>query len=213
MSRALVTAGNLVDSASWLTTVVSGGPIHVHFDADEQTFLRYAGLALDAGDDAVRVQVGLINEEGFPHEGRLDFIDNRVDPESGTIRGRAVLDNANGEFTPGLFARVRLVGNDVQKVALVDDRAIGTDLDRKYVLVVDENNVAEYRAVEIGRFVDGLRVVTDGLADGDVIVVNGLQRVRPGSPVTPNPVDMASLARGAGDTADRALAVAEASDR
>ena len=100
VSRALVTAGNLVDSASWLTTVVSGGPIHVHFDADEQTFLRYAGLALDAGDDAVRVQVGLINEEGFPHEGRLDFIDNRVDPESGTIRGRAVLDNADGRFTP-----------------------------------------------------------------------------------------------------------------
>ena len=213
VSRALVTAGNLVDNASWLTTVVSGGPIHVHFDADEQTFLRYAGLAQDAGTNAVRVQVGLINEEGFPHEGRLDFIDNRVDPESGTIRGRAVLDNSDGRFTPGLFARVRLLGNDVHEVALVDDRAIGTDLDRKYVLVVDENNVAEYRGVEIGRFVDGLRVVTDGLADGDVVVVNGLQRVRPGTPVTPDAVEMASLARGAGDTTDPVLSVVETSDR
>jgi multidrug efflux system membrane fusion protein len=209
VSRALVTAGNLVGNDSWLTTVVSGGPIHVHFDADEQTFLRYAGLARDAGADAVRVYVGLINEEGFPHEGRLDFIDNQVDAESGTIRGRAVLENADGLYTPGQFARVRLIGNDVREVALVDDRAIGTDLDRKYVLVVNENNIAEYRGVEIGRFVDGLRVVTAGLENGDVIVVNGLQRVRPGSPVTPSPVEMASLARGDDSTEDPVLSVAD----
>jgi multidrug efflux system membrane fusion protein len=212
-SRALVTAGNLVGNDSWLTTVVSGGPIHVHFDADEQTFLRYAGLARDVGTDAVRVYVGLINEEGFTHEGRLDFVDHRVDPESGTIRGRAVLDNGDGLYTPGQFARVRLIGNDVREVALVDDRAIGTDLDRKYVLVVNEDNIAEYRGVEIGRFVNGLRVVTAGLEDGDVIVVNGLQRVRPGSPVTPNPVDMASLARGSDGTEDPVLSVADTGGR
>ncbi len=210
VSRALVTPGNLVDSSSWLTTVVSGGPIHVHFDADEQSFLRYAGLANEAGADAVRVYVGLINEDGYPHEARLDFIDNRVDPDSGTIRGRAVLDNGDGRFTPGLFARVRLVGNDVTQVAMIDDRAIGTDLDRKYVLVVNDANVAEYRGIEIGRFVDGLRVVTDGLGDGDVVVVNGLQRIRPGTPVTPTEVDMAELARGPVAAGSNVLSVADA---
>ncbi len=207
-SRAQITAGNLVDSSSWLTTVVSSGPIHVHFDADEQTYLRYRELVSGRGIDAVQVQVGLINEEGYPHPARLDFIDNRVDPESGTIRGRAVLDNADGRFTPGLFARVRLVGNETSDVAMVDDRAIGTDLDRKYVLVVDENNVANYRGVRIGRYVDGLRVVTDGLVDGDVVIVNGLQRVRPGSPVTPTAVDMQSLARTPDRTDEGGLTVA-----
>ncbi|HEX5788611.1 MAG TPA: efflux RND transporter periplasmic adaptor subunit [Woeseiaceae bacterium] len=208
VSRAHITAGNLVDSNSWLTTVVSGGPIHVHFDADEQTFLRYAGLAQDAGTEAVRVEVGLINEEGYPHTGRLDFIDNRVDPESGTIRGRAVLDNRDGRFTPGLFARIRLVGSETTVVAMVDDRAIGTDLDRKYVLVVGADNVAQYRGVEIGRFVDGLRVVTGGLEDGDVVIVNGLQRVRPGMPVTPEPVAMDTLARTPGKTGGGLLTIA-----
>lgn len=210
VSRALVTPGNLVDSESWLTTVVSGGPIHVHFDADEQSFLRYAGLANEAGADSVRVYVGLINEDGYPHEAELDFIDNRVDPESGTIRGRALLDNSDGRFTPGLFARVRLVGNDVTQVAMIDDRAIGTDLDRKYVLVVNDENVAEYRGVEIGRFVEGLRVVSAGLEEGDVVVVNGLQRVRPGSPVTPTEVDMAALARGPLVDRNNLLSVADA---
>ncbi len=210
VSRALVTPGNLVDSNSWLTTVVSGGPIHVHFDADEQSFLRYAGLANEAGSDAVKVYVGLINEDGYPHEARLDFIDNRVDPDSGTIHGRALLDNSDGRFTPGLFARVRLVGNDVTQVAMIDDRAIGTDLDRKYVLVVNDANVAEYRGIEIGRFIDGLRVVSAGLEEGDVVVVNGLQRIRPGTPVTPTEVDMAELARGPVDAASQLLSVADA---
>jgi len=212
VSRAHITAGNLVDSSSWLTTVVSGDPVHVHFDADEQTYLRYKELVSGAGVDAVQVQVGLINEDGYPHAARLDFIDNRVDPESGTIRGRAVLDNPDGRFTPGLFARVRLVGTETTDVAMVDDRAIGTDLDRKYVLVVDENNVAAYRGVQIGRFVDGLRVVTDGLADGDVVIVNGLQRVRPGLTVTPNAVEMDSLARLPDAGSDPALTIAASSN-
>jgi len=197
VSRALVTPGNLVDSSSWLTTVVSDDEIYAYFDADEQTYLRYAGIARSSGDDGAgnRVYVGLINEEGHPHAGRLDFVDNRVDPDSGTIRGRAVLDNAEGWFTPGLFARIKLVGRDAHEVALVDDRAIGTDLDRKYVLVVDANDVAQYRGVRTGRFVDGLRVVTGGLEAGDVVIVNGLQRVRPGTPVRYEKVEMASLAR------------------
>ncbi|HEX9851641.1 MAG TPA: efflux RND transporter periplasmic adaptor subunit [Woeseiaceae bacterium] len=199
VSRALITPGNLVDSASWLTTVVSANRIYAYFDADEQTYLRYAGIARgdDTGASANKAFIGLINEVGHPHEGRLDFVDNRIDPESGTIRGRAVLENPDDSLTPGLFARIKLVGSETSEVALVDDRAIGTDLDRKFVLVVDENNVAQYRAVSIGRQVDGLRIVSDGLAEGDVVIVNGLQRVRPGTPVTAQLVAMADLARPA----------------
>jgi multidrug efflux system membrane fusion protein len=197
VSRALITPGNLVDSASWLTTVVSANRIFAYFDADEQSYLRYAGIARgdDSGESANKAFIGLINEEGHPHEGRLDFVDNRIDPESGTIRGRAVLENPDDSLTPGLFARIKLVGSETSEVALVDDRAIGTDLDRKFVLVVDENNVAQYRAVTIGRQVDGLRIVSDGLAEGDVVIVNGLQRVRPGTPVTAQQVAMTGLAR------------------
>jgi multidrug efflux system membrane fusion protein len=199
VSRALITAGNLVDSASWLTTVVSANRIYAYFDADEQTYLRYAGIArgADSGESANKAYIGLINEDGHPHEGRLDFVDNRIDAESGTIRGRAVLENPDDSLTPGLFARIKLVGSDASAVALIDDRAIGTDLDRKFVLVVDENNVAQYRAVTIGRQMDGLRIVSDGLAEGDVVIVNGLQRVRPGTPVTAQQVAMADLARPA----------------
>jgi multidrug efflux system membrane fusion protein len=197
VSRALITPGNLVDSSSWLTTVVSPNPIYAYFDADEQTYLAYAGIARgdNAGENANKAFVGLINEEGHPHQGRLDFVDNRVDAESGTIRGRAVLDNSDDRLTPGLFARIKLVGRETSEVALVDDRAIGTDLDRKFVLVLDDENIAQYRAVTIGRLVDGLRIVSEGLAEGDVVIVNGLQRVRPGMAVTAQEISMADLAR------------------
>jgi multidrug efflux system membrane fusion protein len=197
VSRILITQGNLVDNSSRLTTVVSDNPIYAYFDADEQTYLEYAGIARDdnSQEPANKAYIGLINEQGHPHEGRLDFIDNQVNPASGTIRGRAVLDNANGIFTPGLFARIKLVSTDSREVGLIDDRAIGTDLDRKYVLVIDDTNTAQYRAVTVGRLVEGLRVVTDGLAEGDIVIVNGLQRVRPGSPVAPTQVAMADLAR------------------
>lgn len=144
---------------------------------------------------ANKAYIGLINEQGHPHEGRLDFIDNQVDPISGTIRGRAVLDNADGRFTPGLFARIKLVSADSRKVGLIDDRAIGTDLDRKYVLVLDETNTAQYRAITPGRLVEGLRIITSGLSEGDVVIVNGLQRVRPGVPVSATQTAMADLAR------------------
>lgn len=202
LSRALITEGNLVDGSTLLTTLVSDDPIHAYFDADEQSYLDYVhsrpGLGEEtAGKPAEKpaVRVGLINEEGYPHEGVLDFIDNRVDPVSGTIRGRAVLDNTDGYFTPGLFVRLQLVSPESRQVALVDDRAIGTDLDRKFVLVVDEQNVAQYRQVETGPLVDDLRVILSGLEEGEVVIVNGLQRVRPGMPVAPARVAMSRTAR------------------
>lgn len=190
VSNALVTAGNLVDSSTLLTTLVSDDPIYAYFNADEQSYLDYIEGQDPAAARNAQVYVGLINETGYPHEGRLDFLDNRVDPESGTIRGRAVLDNADGRFTPGLFVRLKLVSPAVSDVALVDDRAVGTDLDQKYVLVVDDQNVAQYRGVETGPLVDDLRVVTKGLKAGDRVIVNGLQRVRPGVPVAPMQVAM-----------------------
>ncbi len=130
--------------------------------------------------------MGLVDEQGYPHEGHLNFLDNQVDVHSGTIRARAVFDNADGEFTPGLFARIKLVGGTPRDTILIDERAVGTDLGKKFVLALKKDNTVEYRPVTLGAKIDGLRVVNQGLAVGDVIVVNGLQHVRPGSPVTPH---------------------------
>lgn len=195
VSNALVTAGNLVDSSTLLTTLVSDDPIYAWFHADEHSYLQFIEGQDPSAVRSATVHVGLVNEDGYPHEGRLDFLDNRVDPESGTIRGRAVLDNEDGRFTPGLFVRLELVSPATRTVALVDDRAIGTDLDQKYVLVLDEQNVAQYRAVETGPLVDDLRVVTRGLEAGERVIVNGLQRVRPGTTVAPTLVAMDRDAR------------------
>jgi RND family efflux transporter MFP subunit len=181
VGRAEITEGNLVQAAGGapLTTVVSKSPIYVYFEGDEQAYLKVAGLGRSGGT----VFVGLANEEGFPHEAKLDFVDNRLDPASGTIRARAVLDNPGGRFTPGLYARVRLAGSSRYTATLVRDAAIGTDQDRKFVLVLKPDGTVEYRAVELGHLVDGLRVVRSGLKPGERIVVNGLQRVRPGGKV------------------------------
>jgi multidrug efflux system membrane fusion protein len=192
VSRAAVTAGNLVDDSTELTTVVSDTPVYAYFDVDEQTYLEHLRPATTPGV----VHVALVNEKGYPHEARLDFVDNRVDPSHGTIRARAVLDNPDGLYTPGLFVRIRLMSAHSFRAALVDDRAIGTDLDRKFVFVLDEANVVQYRPVVTGRSVDGLRVVREGLDAGDVVIVNGLQRVRPGIPVTPSVIAMDSRAPG-----------------
>jgi multidrug efflux system membrane fusion protein len=197
VSRAIVTAGNLVDASIVLTTVVSDGAVYAYFDVDEQTYLEHVQHAHAAEHSAVHV--GLINEEGYPHVARLDFVDNQVDPQHGTIRARAVLDNPAGLFTPGLFARMKLVSPSRYSAALVDDRAIGTDLGKRFVFVVDEQGVVQYRPVETGRLVEGLRVVENGLAAGDVVIVNGLQRVRPGVTVGQTRVamgrDLPALAR------------------
>ena len=193
VSRAVVTAGNLVDGSTLLTTVVSDSPVYAYFDVDEQTYLDH----LHGGPASRDVYVGLINEQGYPHRARLDFVDNQVDPSHGTIRARAVLDNADGAFTPGLFARMKLVSAKRFRAALVDDRAIGTDLGRKFVFVVDNQNVVSYRPVETGRSLEGLRVIKSGLESGDVVIVNGLQRVRPGVTVSATQVAMDRDAPGA----------------
>ncbi|ANB16139.1 efflux RND transporter periplasmic adaptor subunit [Dokdonella koreensis] len=193
VSRALITAGNLASNASVLTTVVSDNPVYAYFDADEQTYLRFSRTATREADGrhaASPVFMGLIDEQGYPHEGRLDFIDNQVDTQSGTIRGRAVFDNADGRFTPGLFTRIKLVGSESRDTILVDDRAVGIDLGKKFVLALKPDNTLEYRFVELGAAIDGLRVVKQGLSQGDVIVVNGLQHVRPGVTVKPTTVTM-----------------------
>jgi multidrug efflux system membrane fusion protein len=203
VSRAYVTEGNLVSSgpgeATLMTTVVSLDPIHAHFDADERIFLRYNALArnagkVDAATASLPIRMALADEEGFPRQGRLDFLDNRLDPASGTIRGRASFPNRDGALTPGLFVRLRVAGNGTNRALLVQDRAVGTDLDKKFVLVVDDSNTVGYRAVTLGPLVDGLRVVRTGLAAGDQVVVNGLQRVRPGVKVEAVPVEMDATA-------------------
>jgi RND family efflux transporter MFP subunit len=200
VSRAEVTEGNLVQAgppdATLLTTVVSLDSIYLYFDSDEQTYLRYAGQAATDGrqswhNERLPVYLGLANETGFPHEGRLDFVDNRVDPATGTIRTRAIFSNRDRRFTPGLFARVKLVGGQRKPALLVRDAAVGTDQDRKFVLVLAKGDSLAYRPVELGRLTDdGLRIVRSGIEPGEKVVVNGLMRVRPGIKVTPSVVAM-----------------------
>lgn len=198
--RALVTEGNLAQAdATLLTTVVSQDPVHVYFDADEQTWLRYSRAA--AGGDRAgtgnAVRVALAGEDGYPHAGTVDFVDNRIDPATGTIRARAVLRNPDGMFTPGLFARVQLEGGARATALLIDDKAVLTDQDRKYVYVLGEGSTAQRRDVVLGRMADGLRVVRSGLAANDKVIVNGLQKVfMPGMPVAAKPVPMAPAAAG-----------------
>ena len=134
--------------------------------------------------------VGLADENGYPHEGRLVFMDNSLDSQTGTIYARALLANPDGHFVPGLFARVKLIGNDHYPAVLINDSAIGTDQTMRYVLLLGADNKVEYRPVELGPLVDGLRVVRSGLKPGDTIVVNGLMRVRPGMQVSPQLIAM-----------------------
>ncbi|MDB6061958.1 MAG: efflux transporter periplasmic adaptor subunit [Verrucomicrobiaceae bacterium] len=191
VSRAEVTAGNYVNKGeSILTSVVSLDPIYVYFEGDEQTFLKYAELTKrgerpSARDTANPVFVGLANEEDFPHAATMNFVDNALNPETGTIRSRAVIANPDHLFTPGMLARVRLQGSGKYTAALIPDEAVVTDQDRKYVLVINPQNVAEYRAVELGGVFDNQRIVRGGLQVGEQIVSSGLQRVRAGMTVAP----------------------------
>jgi membrane fusion protein, multidrug efflux system len=191
VSRAMVTRGNVVSGqgeGTLLTTVVSIDPIYASFDADEQTFLRYGNRARRHGD--MPIQMALADEQTFPHQGTLQFLDNRLDPSTGTINGRAVFRNADRRLTPGLFVRLRLPGTLSYEGVLVEDRAVGTDLDRRFVLVVGADKTIESRTVTLGPLVDGLRVVKEGLKPGELIVVNGLQRVRPGMKADASVVEM-----------------------
>lgn len=196
VGAAMITLGNLVDPSAVLTTMVSLDPIHVWFDGDERTFLRYQDLIRGGERPSARgggnpVRVGLSNEQGYPHMGVLDFVDNRLDPATGTIRARAVLSNSDRLFTPGLFARLQLVGSAVHPALLIHDQAVLTDQDRKYVYVVGANNSAERRDVVLGNSVDGLRIVLSGLTADDKVVVNGMRKIFfPGAPLTPVSVPM-----------------------
>jgi RND family efflux transporter MFP subunit len=184
VGRAEVTAGNVVQagapSPTLLTTIVALDPIYVYFDSDEQAYLKQMRLT---GTPTTPVQIGLVNETGFPHEGKLDFVDNRVDQAAGTVRVRAVLPNPGHQFAPGLFARVRLASNERHAATLIQDQAVGTDQDRKFVLVLKADSTVEYRPITLGPIVDGLRAVRTGLAPGEQVVINGLMRVRPGMKV------------------------------
>jgi RND family efflux transporter MFP subunit len=215
VSKAEVTVGNLVvgdgPTPTQLTSVVSQDPIYVSFEGDEQAYLKYVALARSGERPSSRrvpnpVYMGLGNEEGFPHKGYMEFVDNQLDPRTGTIRARAVFENKDGLFTPGLFARLKLIGSGTYRAVLIDDKAVGTDQSKKFVLVLGPENKVTYRTVKLGPLVDGMRVVKDGLKEGELIVVNGLQRVKPGSAVTPQAVPM-----GSSEQADSRLPLPEES--
>jgi multidrug efflux system membrane fusion protein len=202
VGKAEVTVGNLVDGNTVLTSVVSASPMYVSFNGDESTYLQM-GKQVRANPAAMKLHIGLANEKGFPHEGKLEFVDNRVDPVAGSVRMRGLVDNKDGLLTPGLFARVQ-VGTSSPTGAestLVAERAIGTDQNRKFVFVVNDKNVPEYRPVQLGTQVGGLRVVSSGLKAGERVVVDGLQRVRPGAPVAPQVVPMEAPEGGASGAA------------
>jgi multidrug efflux system membrane fusion protein len=215
VGRAEITEGNLVEGGAGqikpLTTLVSLDPIYVYFDVDEQTYLKYARLTQSHGtsshDLRSAAQLGLADEDGFSHVGQVSFVDNQVSSSTGTIRLRATFANKNLALTPGLFARIRLQGGGVQGGCLARDEAVVTDLNQKYVFVLGKNNTLAYRPVKLGPMAEGLRVVRDGLHEGDVIVVNGLQRVRPGAAVTPKKVSMASQPISLGQTSAQSALV------
>jgi RND family efflux transporter MFP subunit len=213
-SRNEVTRGNLItggnNGGTLLTTVVSVDPIYVYFEGDENAYLRYNQLAREGSRPSSRdaknpVRVGLANEQGFPHEGFMDFVDNQLDIHTGTIRGRAVLANKDGQFTPGMFARIQLLGSGEYDAIVIEDRAIGTDQSQSFVLVLGADNKLEYRPIEAGRILDGgMRIVRKGLKPDEVIVVSGLQRVHPGTQVKPTMVAMGAAATDATTTASTA---------
>lgn len=192
-----ITVGNLIAAgpgSPLLTTIVSTSPIYASFSADEQVVLR----ALDAlgKDDAasktgrIPVKMGTATSNGLPFEGQMQLIDNQVDARSGTVRVRAIFDNKDGRLIPGQFVRLQMGQPKTERAMMINERAVGTDQNKKYVMVVNKENKAEYREVSLGVAVDGLRVVTAGLKPGEQIVVKGMQRIRPGAPVAPEVIAM-----------------------
>jgi membrane fusion protein, multidrug efflux system len=208
ISRTLRTTGNLVNGgssgeATLLTTIVSTDPIYAYIDADEQSVLKYRRLAREGLRETARagpipMELELADEKNFPHKGLTDFVEPRLDPTTGTIRVRGVFSNDNDLLSPGFFARVRVHGSGTYPALLISDVAIGQDQEKKFVLLVNSDNTVEYRVVKPGPVIEGLRVIKEGLKSGEWVIVNGLQRVRPGIKVTPEQVSMASLAKGAG---------------
>lgn len=199
VSNAFITAGNYVHAGqSVLTSLVSSGRIYAWFDADEQSLLRYLGLDSASGTASQLQQqqrpvlLALSGSTEFRHQGTIDFIDNQLNAATGTIRIRASFDNNDGGLLPGLFARLKLTGSAPYQAVLVDDKAIGTDLASRFVLVVDTKGTLQYRPVTLGEKTGGLRIIKSGLKPAEQVVVNGLQRVRPGVVIEPNRVEMAT---------------------
>jgi membrane fusion protein, multidrug efflux system len=194
ISREFVTVGNLINGgtadSTLLTRVVSLDPIYSYFDVDERSYLKYSRLwreGQQSGSREVKIPVHLAlgNETGFPHQGQLDFIDNRLDPNTGTMMGRSVFSNHDQTLIPGLFARIRLPGSSQYEALLIPDGAVGSDQTQRFAFVVNDQNTVEYRKVELGPIIDGLRVIRDGLKPEDWVIVNGVQRVRAGAKVDP----------------------------
>ncbi len=199
-SHYAVTAGNLVSGgssgiATLLTTIVSLNPIHCYVDASEQDYLKYMRLAISGRRPSSRdkpnpVHVAVADENEFRYPGYMDFVDNRIDPFTGTMRGRAIVENPDGMLVPGLFVRLRLIGESKPGAVLLPDEAIGTDQSKRVVYVVDDKSTVALRTVTTGRLIDGLRVIRSGLDGSETVVVRGLQRVRPGATVAPRAVDL-----------------------
>jgi RND family efflux transporter MFP subunit len=200
VSRYVVTVGNLIQSGdqnggTLLTTIVSVDPMYAYFDVDEHTVLRVRqlireGKATSARDGKWPVWLGLANEDGYPHRGTINFVDNQVNPKTGTLRVRGVFPNQYEALSPGYFARVRVPIGFPHQALLVSDRALDTDQGQKVVYVVDKNNKVVSRPVRLGALHDGLREITDGVKPGERVIVNGLQQVRPGMTVEPKLVEM-----------------------
>jgi membrane fusion protein, multidrug efflux system len=198
IGRALVTEGNLVSGgligpgATVLTSLVSQDPLYCYVDVDERSVLRYLqlrreGRRVSARDAEIPVEVALADEQGFPHKGYVNFVDNKVDPTTGTVRCRGVIANADHSLGPGFFARLRIPGSGKYPALLLPDRAFGSDQSQKFVYVVNSEKKVEFRPVNIGPIIDGLRVVTGGLKPGEQVIVEGLMRVRPGVMVEAKP--------------------------
>ena len=192
ISRRYADEGNFVTGGSaqstLLTTIVPFNPLYATFDADERMVLKYTRLDLSGQRTTSReaanpVRIALADEKDFSHEGKMDFVDNRLDPETGTLRGRALVDNSDGLLTPGLFVRIQLKGRGPYQALLIPDEAIGTDQSKRFVMVVDKEGLAQRRFVTTGRLHEGLRAVEEGLTPEDRVIVDGLLRVRPGMPV------------------------------
>lgn len=196
ISRAEITLGNLVDAggqAPLLASIVDLSPIYASFDVDEQTFLSAIQGVPAAKLKTIPVEVALGNQQGAFTKATIHSFDNQIAPGSGTIRVRALLENKDATLVPGLYARARLGSADAAESILIHPAAVGTDQDKKFVIVVNAESKAEYRPVKLGGLVDGLQVITEGLKPGEQIIVNGLQRAQPGTPVTAEPVDMETL--------------------
>jgi RND family efflux transporter MFP subunit len=204
VSRKLITEGNLITGGvgtqgTLLTTIVSLDPIYAYFEADESSVLKYnrlarAGQRPSSRDHPNPVHVGLADEQGFPHDGVMDFVDNQIDRGTGTVVARAILPNPDLSLLPGLFARLQLPGSGQYRAILIPAEAVGTDQSQKFVWVIDAENKAQYRTVKIGPMIDGLRVVREGLGPEDRVVVAGIQRVRPGMVVDPEQVPATAVA-------------------